>query len=898
MFSIVYIGAETPGTARIHELASKVRVPVFYASEDTCSFESIQTPFTVVARTSTYIHIPNLLKLLATADSTIQVIGAHPNKINNLNVIDFDAGYVFRTDLARGFHSTTPFDISLLTYVCRNNTPVRIQGGFHKINYEASHTHTCEECTKSFRENNTVFTFGNMSERDMERYHAIVEKELAGKSVQIALAFMIKDEERKVKETLDAYANHTYFPEIYILDTGSTDKTLEKVEEWKRDHSFTNVTIYEEPFQDFSYNRNYLLDKIYASSKCEYILSIDCNDELRNQDLLIKYLQTFVRYPIFYITQMWKAGVSADPITFKTMRLIKNNGAYRWKYRVHEVLVPIDNNSPNTFQVSLPEEIVLYQFREEEYEKEKAARFKRDLTFFLEDYAKNPTDTRIVYYTAQTYFFNQDYENCITFSKKRIALANPTVKDEETYQSIFRIAKCHILLSHDTQTIKKWLWRSWDYLKDIEPLLYIAQIYEKDGDVNTALYLYLLACDTPIPNVMLPIRKDLYSYERYVKTAESYYKRKEYTKTYEYYSKILTTEKSGRKEQIEQFLKLYYPSYRTQKPILVVYGGFFYDKIWDGELFDQKKISLGGSESMVIKLAHALSDTYNVYVFCNTDVAKTYKNVTYVPVAKYDEFLNINKVKHLILSRDSSKVHANADHTHLWLHDLTHANPTLHDTYDSVIVLSKFHKTYYTDVLKKIGKTSLIPKLKIIPNIVDGPLNVPKKGTGIRVIYSSCPTRGLERVVRDFSLVKKEFSDAELFIYSDFENEYVKKKIDVPSLLSLIDNTPGVHNIGRLPEELFLEECKKANVWYYPTEWQETFCITAVQMIANGVLPIYTPVGSLPDVLEGSGIVIDDSFNLTNALKRKRSLLLEKGFEVSKKYTTEKVKKMWLALLK
>jgi len=116
--------------------------------------------------------------------------------------------------------------------------------------------------------------------------------------------------------------------------------------------------------------------------------------------------------------------------------------------------------------------------------------------------------------------------------------------------------------------------------------------------------------------------------------------------------------------------------------------------------------------------------------------------------------------------------------------------------------------------------------------------------------------------------------------------------------LSLIDNTPGVHNIGRLPEELFLEECKKANVWYYPTEWQETFCITAVQMIANGVLPIYTPVGSLPDVLEGSGIVIDDSFNLTNALKRKRGLLLEKGFEVSKKYTTEKVKKMWLALLK
>jgi glycosyltransferase involved in cell wall biosynthesis len=567
---------------------------------------------------------------------------------------------------------------------------------------------------------------------------------------------------------------------------------------------------------------------------------------------------------------------------------------------VHEVLVNVrDDDIGNPHIAMLPEEIVLYQFREEEYEKEKAARFKRDLTFFLEDYAKHPTDTRIVYYTAQTYFFNQDYENCIDFSKKRIALANPSVKDEETYQSIFRIAKCHILLNHDTQTIKKWLWRSWDYLKDIEPLLYLGQIYEKEDDTATALHLYLLACDTSIPKVMLPVRKDLYSYERFVKTAECYYKRKEYMKTFEYYSNVLTHDKSDRKEKIQMFLDMYYPSYLpSSKPILVIYGGFFYDKFWDGELFYQKKLSLGGSESMVVKLAHALSDVYNVYVFCNTDGAKNYNNVKYIPVSKYDEFLNINKVKHLILSRDSSKIHANAEHTHLWLHDLTHANPVLHDSYSSIIVLSKFHKEYYTDILKKLGKSSLIPKLRIIPNIVDGPSSLLKKPTGMRFIYSSCPTRGLERVVNDFATVKNEFPDAELYVYSDFDNEYVKSKINVSSLLEKINGIPGIHNVGRLPEELFLEECKKANVWYYPTEWKETFCITAVQMIANGVFPIYTPVGSLVDVLEGSGIIISEPFDLISALKRKRTLLLEKGFEVSKKYSTDRVKKVWIQLLK
>jgi hypothetical protein len=909
MFSILYLLEDetykdildkTVGTN-----AKEYNIPLIYVRrrEDVAHvIQSIQTPFTFFAPHTTYIHVQNVVQTLLKDTSNIQVIGAHPNVTDGMNIIDFDCGYVFKTILGHEFSykSNETFEKDFVMHICKNNVTVRVQGGLNKMNYECSYrkTHVCDTCLLNFKQNNIVFTFGNMSPSEMETYYLIQTKGY----VQIAVAFMIKDEELKVKSTLDVYANHKNFPEIYILDTGSTDKTIEKVEEWMREHPNTHVEIYHKEFVDFSFNRNYILDIIYKQSKCEYILSIDCNDELKNEELLMKYLYVYVRYPTFFMNQSWKAG-SADPISFNTIRLIKNNKKYHWKYRVHEVLVN-ETDDDNPFRVILPDEIKLFQFREEEYEREKSARFKRDLTFFLEDYEKYPKDTRIVFYLAQTYFFNNDYENCIIYSKKRIELAHPTIRDEETYQSIFRIAKCHILLKHEEKHIKKWLWRAWDYMKDIEPLLYLAQLYEKD-DVNTALHLYLLACETEKPMLMLPIRHDLYSFERYNKTAEMYYKKGNYTKAYEYYSKILT-QKCGEEyiKRVDLFTSNFYPSHKTpSKPVLAIYGGFFYDRFWNGKMYFENKITLGGSESMVIRLAHLFAKEYQVFVFCNTEEATTYNGVTYLKLEHYNDFMNINKVKHLVLSRDGEKTHKNAENIHLWLHDLTHIS-TISDSYKTIIVLSEFHKQYYSNILQQLGKTNLIPLIKIVPNMVQIQSVLDKsKPYEMRFIYSSCPTRGLEKVLSEFERIRKEYPVAELYIYSDFNNDYVKKRMNVETVLEKIRNMEGVHNIGRLPESEFLKECKKANYWYYPTEWLETFCITAVQMINNAVIPIYNPVGSLPDVLEQAGVRCTKDGDILQILqmlkgnKKVRNALLEKGFEQSKKFGIEPVKKLWNKIL-
>lgn len=914
-FSIVYIQQSKDKDPKKQELlqkhASVYQIPMFILESPTSLGvfikNNIQTTHVFIAKDNTYIHIKNMMDLLSCQN--INFAGNHLNQYENKQFVDFDCGYLCISNILHHFepnHEIQMFEQEMLNYISTiPNMPLNIIQGFNKLNFEASYqkTHICEKCEQSFKSTN-IFTFGNMSLEEMIKYHNIVEKQRKGKHVQVALAFMIKDEELKVQQTLSYYKNSNYFPEIFILDTGSTDKTLEKVDEWSKLYPQTKVFVFSEPFKDFSYNRNIILDKAYNMSTCEYIISIDCNDELREQELFIKNLDAYVHFPSFFLTQVWKTAHS-DPIEFTNIRVVKNNKAYYWQYRVHEVLV--NNDIPvNKFMLSLPRETHLYQYREEEYEKEKSARFKRDLTYFLEDYEKMPEDKRIVYYLSQTYFFNQDYLNCIVYAKKRIELNKPNEKDEEVYQSIFRIAKCRIILNQPLHKIKKWLWYAWEYMKDVEPLLYIAQYYEND-DPKTAHYLYQLACDTTKPNFSLPLRHELYNFERYRKLSESYYKLGKYQEAYNTYVKILSEKaRPEQKENIKQMINMFYPYYsKKDKPLIVIYGGYFYDRFWNGKMFYENEVSLGGSETMVIKLAHLLSDQYQVYVFTNTKEDLVYRNVYYIKLEKYNEFLNINPVKHLILSRDSTKTHQNAQKTHLWLHDLMNAGE-LKDSnqYTNIITLSKFHQEYYENILKNMKPNHFkeyVSKIRIIPNIVETPENKGKikKPSSHRFVYSSCPTRGLVKVLEDFIRIKETYTNAELFIYCDFNNDYVKSRLDVNQLLTHIGSIKGVYNVGRLPEALFLEECKKANYWYYPTDFLETFCITAVQMMNCAVIPLYRPVGSLPFVLQNAGVKVNPEDDIVKVIGNitNQSYLIDKGFEIAKKYSDKNIKKLWNGLL-
>ena len=87
----------------------------------------------------------------------------------------------------------------------------------------------------------------------------------------ISVTILTKNSERHLKQVLEALQP---FPEVVIVDTGSTDQTLEIAK------SFANVKIFERPFEGFGPTHN------VASSLATYdwVLSLD-SDEIMTDSL-------------------------------------------------------------------------------------------------------------------------------------------------------------------------------------------------------------------------------------------------------------------------------------------------------------------------------------------------------------------------------------------------------------------------------------------------------------------------------------------------------------------------------------------------------------------------------------------------------------------------------------
>ena len=65
-----------------------------------------------------------------------------------------------------------------------------------------------------------------------------------------------------------------------------------------------------------------------------------------------------------------------------------------------------------------------------------------------------------------------------------------------------------------------------------------------------------------------------------------------------------------------------------------------------------------------------------------------------------------------------------------------------------------------------------------------------------------------------------------------------------------------IRHLGQLNHEKLYAEMGAAEYWLYPTDWPETSCITAMEMLMSGVICLYYPVAGLTDTMGGCGIQI------------------------------------------
>jgi glycosyltransferase involved in cell wall biosynthesis len=288
---------------------------------------------------------------------------------------------------------------------------------------------------------------------------------------------------------------------------------------------------------------------------------------------------------------------------------------------------------------------------------------------------------------------------------------------------------------------------------------------------------------------------------------------------------------------------------------------------WHPELM--KDGGIGGAETCVMEVAKRFAaDGWRTVVFGTPGKYRGIHAESGVEYWDADDFSPTEPFTVFVSSRVPQIFDANMDARTkmLWMHDVNSGENPFEgefwnrlDQIDYVIGLTDWH-------CQHLHRLYNIPphKLVKIPNGVDldrfGEIDESKRQKH-KFVFSSSPDRGIDVVLNVWPKLKTRFPDAELHVYYGWNS--IDKILDFQpqnplgrfkeGVMGIIEEMGGEdygifwHN--RVTQTELAEALKTCHAWLYPTYFMETFCITAVEMQAAGVIPITSNVAALQETV-------------------------------------------------
>lgn len=157
--------------------------------------------------------------------------------------------------------------------------------------------------------------------------------------------------------------------------------------------------------------------------------------------------------------------------------------------------------------------------------------------------------------------------------------------------------------------------------------------------------------------------------------------------------------------------------------------------------------------------------------------------------------------------------------------------------YDSHWCYEKFREKFNTPPWKST----------VIKNATTAfPLKPKPKGK-LKLIYTSTPWRGLHVLLQAFRMLNRD--DIELDVYSStsiygkhFE-QMTAGQFD--ELFAELEKTPGINVKGYAPNSEIRKAVQKAHIFAYPSTFEETSCISAIEAMCAGCQAVITNYGAL-----------------------------------------------------
>ena len=282
-----------------------------------------------------------------------------------------------------------------------------------------------------------------------------------------------------------------------------------------------------------------------------------------------------------------------------------------------------------------------------------------------------------------------------------------------------------------------------------------------------------------------------------------------------------------------------------------------------------KQKGMGGSEYCVINLAKEFEKKGHEVIITG-EVSNSQTNNL-----KFIDYDNIDNNQHFDVVIASNYIHyfkvledknITFDSSYFWIHNLEfyswYNGETLpndgvdylnHPKLTNIIAVSEWQKG---QLVKKYNLNS--EKVKVIGNAINPSDfdSIQQEKFKDKVIYTSGPDRGLWNLLNIWDDLKNINPNLTLWVASppytnDWDTlERIKK--DYPTYERDFD----VHYLGSLnPSELY-KQIKSSEWWIYPSQYPETYCITALEMMMGRVKLLSSDTGNLKHLLDNKSTLI------------------------------------------
>jgi len=716
----------------------------------------------------------------------------------------------------------------------------------------------------------------------------------------LELVMIVKNSGEVLRECLKE--NKKYIDYWTILDTGSTDNTCEIIKEELRD---IPGKLHHGEFIDFSQARNKSLE--LSSKKCKYTIVLDDSYTIMGGDKLRKFLTNKNDDCIRIKVGTFNGYCLSND--YYSKRITRTSANLRYKYRVHE-----DIDTYNFADIR-DTNIFIKDIESNQHTSRTRNRVKKDIDFLLLDLEDNPDNARILYYMAITYNFLDKVDKSIECYKKVENLN--VVHPNYLYSSIYNRICLEYKFKHKDN--KKFIQELLSLIKNkifldrYEAQYKLALVYKLENNIEMAELILDSIIGKNKPDVVDIIEDDIY----------------EFFIPYLYIEvKILL----GKFDLAVIPLKILLQKFPTNQQLLnikyylnpqdissirlsesktlVIHIGDIVD-CWNPINVNDKHIS--GSEIMALNLAKEFSKyDYRVFVFGSFQDKNNKINyegidtngIEYIDFEYFSEFALKYTIDYLIVSRHTSNLcyYNNIKRVYLWVHDtlpiITDKNTKNFQThkikFKKVISISNWQKNNIIKHCEIPNELIYLSRNAINPSR----FNSKVEKIPYRFIYSSCFFRGLDTLIKIFPKIKEKYPESTLYLFvrvNDIDYDTMEK----------IKSMDYVFLHDRVSQEELAIEFLKSDIFLYPTDFPETYCITALEAMISKCLVVSVDYCGLGEIVKTKGVLVSHPIkdNIDELIRKlffvlsKPSMkehLIEKAYNWAIKQNYEELAKDWI----